>query len=580
MHMAEVRSRGCRNSMRRKILCGALFLLAVASRPGAAPLSEAEAIRRFETKAQAEIDSGRLSGVSVAWIDDQRVVMTAAFGWADKTRRIPASPATVYRVGSISKLFTAVAAMQLAQAGELDIDAPARDYVPEFRIVDPFPDAAAPTLRQLMTHRAGLVRESPVGGYFDPTEPTAEATVASLADSVLVHPPGTVTKYSNSGITVVGRAVETLTQLPFDRYQAERILGPLRMDSSGFLLNRDLKGRLATGYLPVALVEGGFQERRAPHFEFGILPAGNLYSTVEDLGRFLACLFAEGRGPEGDLIRPETLREMWRVQAPGATRGFGLGFAMGQHQGRNTFGHMGAVYGFTSQLVGLPGERLGVVVLANDDLAIGPVRRLTRHSLDLLLATKFGPPPPAEPDATPMDPPSPADIAALSGEYESRSYWARIEYHAGAGWRATFSRQRFDLVRSGPDTFRAHGRLGDDLEVRFERAPEGPAERLHALGQTFRRIDPKALPEPPLAWRALVGSYGPAFIPLIVSIRNGNLYAMTENEYDYRLTPLNRTVFHMPPGMYESEQIVFQLDRTGRAHTAVLANMPLARRRR
>lgn len=82
----------------------------------------------------------------------------------------------------------------------------------------------------------------------------------------------------------------------------------------------------------------------------------------------------------------------------------------------------------------------------------------------------------------------------------------------------------------------------------------------------------------PAAWNRFLGSYPPDFIPLIITAPHGHLYAMTENLFDYRLTPLNATVFRMPPGMYVDEELVFHLDRRDRVHRAVLANMPLPRR--
>jgi hypothetical protein len=95
-------------------------------------------------------------------------------------------------------------------------------------------------------------------------------------------------------------------------------------------------------------------------------------------------------------------------------------------------------------------------------------------------------------------------------------------------------------------------------------------------GQKFTRVT--AAPSGQGSWKALVGSYGPEFIPLIISVKNGHLYAMTENEFDYRLLPVNEYVFRMPPGLYMDEQLVFQADRKGKVHTAVLANVPLRRR--
>ncbi|MBL9139340.1 MAG: beta-lactamase family protein [Verrucomicrobiales bacterium] len=539
-------------------------------------------VRDLESAANTEIDQGHLSGVSVALVEGSTVVWADGFGFADKSRRRPTSSNTVYRVGSISKLFTAIAAMQLSEQGRLDIDVPIDRYVPDFRSVHPDPTRIPEpiTARQLMCHRSGLVREAPVGGYFDDSEPTAEATVASLADCVRVHPPNTHTKYSNSGVTVVGRAVECVTGQSFSDYQQEHLLRPLGMERSAFLLQPQWKGELAKGYLPVATTTVGFREIEAPHFEFGILPAGNLYSTAPDLGRFLVAMLNGGEGPGGSVVRPETLAEMTRVQLTGNTNGFGLGFSIGWHRGLRTVGHMGAVYGFTSHAIAIPDAHFGAVVLANDDLAVGPVRRLAFRALDLMIAAKGVAAAPIA-ENVPSEGSSAAERAACEGSFESESFWAEIRIRPDGLLEATVSRETFELTPIGPDRFLAQGRLSNGAELRFQRGEDSnaAAPSFTLFGQTFHRVDPRAAPRPPEAWKAFLGSYGPDFIPLIVTIRNGHLYAMTENEYDYRLHPVNRTVFRMPPGLYESEHLIFERDRHGNVHGVLLANMPLKRRR-
>jgi CubicO group peptidase (beta-lactamase class C family) len=110
-------------------------------------------------------------------------------------------------------------------------------------------------------------------------------TVASLSSCVLVHPPGTHTKYSNSGVTIVGHAVERASGMPFERYAQEKLLDRFGMRDSGFVRTREIRRNLATGYLRVAQAGGGFREIATPVFELGTLPAGNLYTTAEDLAR-------------------------------------------------------------------------------------------------------------------------------------------------------------------------------------------------------------------------------------------------------------------------------------------------------
>jgi CubicO group peptidase (beta-lactamase class C family) len=532
------------------------------------------AIYELTLAAEAEVAAGNISGVTIALIDDQQLVFARGFGWADKKRRVPATADTIYRAGSISKLFAASAAMQLEEQGKLDLDQPVTNYVPEFSIIVPFENAQPITLRQLMCHRSGLVREAPVGSYFDGSEPGMKKTVASLARCVLVHPPGSKTKYSNSGVTLVGRAVEEASQLSFPEYTERHLLVPMGMTNSAFLRNKPMQRKLAIGYLPVALPGGGFREIDAPVFEFGILAAGNLYTTAGDLGRFMSCLFARGRAGERQVIAPQTLDRMFTPQFTTDTNGFGLGFSMGTFRRKQTFGHMGAVYGFTSSFMGIRSEKIGAVVLCNDDIVVGPVRKLNALALGLMLAAKTGAdqPAPAKPAGL-----SDSELRAFTGDYESQSWWATIDVVDGK-LLANISGQTIALTPVGPLRCIGEGRVAFDAPFQFAPGKGGVIAGFAALNQNFRRVDPARVPPVPEAWKPLLGSYGPSFIPLIVSVKHGRLYAMTENEFDNRLTPVTATVFQMPPGMYVDEQLVFQTGRNGRPHTAVLANMPLRRR--
>ncbi|MCA8954174.1 MAG: beta-lactamase family protein, partial [Planctomycetes bacterium] len=140
--------------------------------------------------------------------------------------------AAIHRVASISKLFSDTAAMVLVERGELDLDAPVSKYLPDFAPHNPFDGEV--TLRHLMGHRAGIVREAPVGHYFDPSEPSLAATVHSLNDTSLVYAPGSAFKYSNPGIGVVGAVVAKVTGKPFETAVKELVLDPLELGDSDF----------------------------------------------------------------------------------------------------------------------------------------------------------------------------------------------------------------------------------------------------------------------------------------------------------------------------------------------------------
>ena len=253
----------------------------------------------------------KLPAVSIALVDDQRVVWARGFGYADPAARRPASADTVYRVGSVSKLFTDIGVMRLVEEGKLDIDAPVTRYLPDFRPRNPFPGSEPITLRMLMSHRAGLIREPPVGNYFATDEPTLAATVASLNGTTLAYPPKKKTKYSNAGIGTVGYVLEVTQKEPFAPWLEKAVLLPLGMTRSSF----EKKPELAKDLAKATMWTLDGRTFDAPGFRFGMDPCGAMYSTVLDLSRFMSVLFARGRTPEGrQLLKPETLEAMWTPQ--------------------------------------------------------------------------------------------------------------------------------------------------------------------------------------------------------------------------------------------------------------------------
>src|SRR6476646_250088 len=156
----------------------ALFPLGVSAQDAQPPREYAAVAERLERFIEREMRVQGLPIVSIALVDDQRVVWSKGFGVVDSATGRVAGSQTVFRVGSVSKLFTDVAIMQLVEQGKVDLDAPVTRYLPDFHPHNPYGKTI--TLRQLMSHRAGLVREPPVGSYFDSTSPPLAATIASL----------------------------------------------------------------------------------------------------------------------------------------------------------------------------------------------------------------------------------------------------------------------------------------------------------------------------------------------------------------------------------------------------------------
>lgn len=507
-----------------------------------------------------EMKEWGIGGISVALVDDQQTIFSAGYGEANKD--------SLFRCGSISKLFNAVAVMQQVEAGKLDLDAPLQTYGDGLLPVNPYPDSPPVTLRQILCHRSGLPREAPVGGYFDPAQPSLAATVASMAGTVLATRPGEKTRYSNVAPSIAGNLVEIVSVQPYEVYQHAHVLGPLGMSNSAWTLART-RQPIIVSHMRVADGHGGWTRREAPLFDLGTIPAGNLFSSAEDLARFVSALAAGGRG----VLKPQTLAEMWKPQLTKEETGFGLGFMIGKYRSHRTISHNGAVYGHSASLVLLPEVKVGVVLLGNEDVANGRIQHISNAALSLLLEAKLGEHPPENPVAPPLDG---AALAYYMGDYESQSFWARLEVR-DARLTGEISGQPVKFTPSGPMQFTADSRIDGGTPVKFQQDPAGKVNGFTMGIQQFHRepADPKPLPK---EWNAVTGIYGPDFIPLVVHERHGHLYAMTENMVDYRLTPVNRNVCALPPGMYVDEHAVFLTNRRGVVHAVNFANMILPRR--
>src|SRR5579864_2008357 len=255
-----------------------VFLLSIACSlvwaADVAPRADYAAVARaLQPFIQHELAEKQLPAISIALVDDQQIVWAQGFGFADPEAKVPATASTIYRAGSVSKLFTDIGTMQLVESGELQLDVPIPDYLPDFHPKNSY--GTPITLRELMAHRSGLVREPPVGNYFDPTEPTLAATVNSLNETSLVYQPGTHTKYSNAGIAVAGYVLQQRGGEPYAKYLKHAVLQPMGMATSAF----ELEPRLAPDLAKAFMWTYDGRTFTAPTFQLSIRPAGSLYTS-------------------------------------------------------------------------------------------------------------------------------------------------------------------------------------------------------------------------------------------------------------------------------------------------------------
>ncbi len=552
--------------MRRLAAALLLALPSFASaRPQTDPPKEYEAaVQSLDRFVAREVADKRLPALSIALVDDQKVVWARGYGFADAAKTKPATAETVYRVGSVSKLFTDIAVMQLVERGQLDLDAPVTKYLPDFKPISKFDKPI--TLRMLMSHRAGLVREPPEGNYFDPSVTSLERTVRSLNQTELVYEPGTRTKYSNAGIAVVGRVLEVTQQQRFARHLYNHVLDPLGMRHSAFEpsaeLNKDLAAAVMWTY------DG--REFPAPTFELGMSPAGSMYSTVNDLGRFLSALFAGGK-----VIEAKTLEQMLTPQfaKDGEKTGFGIGFNIAELDGHKRIGHDGAIYGFATELAALPAEKLGVVVVAARDVSIGVTHHVANEALKQMLAVREKKALPAIEETRPV---GAGQARQLAGRYAGKD---------GKGRELSERDGRLYALPLKGGELKELRALGDALVVdsplAYGQKIEVQGEKLTVGKDTFERVKVEKPGAAPAKWRGLIGEYGWDYNTLYVFEKDGRLWALIEwIEFD-PLEEVSENVFKFPEatGMYQGEQIVFTRDQSGRATRARASGVTFERRR-
>jgi len=460
--------------------------------------------------------------------------------------------------------------MRLVEEGKLDLDAPVTRYLPDFAPRNPFPGTEAPTLRMLTSHRAGLIREPLVGNYFVTDEPTLAATIASLNGTSLVYPPKQKGKYSNAGVAALGYVLEVTQKEPFAPWLEKAVLVPLGMGRSSF----EKKPELAKDLAKAIMWTRDGRTFEAPTFRFGMDPCGAMYSTVLDLSRFLSFLFAGGRGADGrPFVKPETLEAMWTPQfaAPGAKRGFGIGFAVSDLDGRRWVGHDGAVYGFATTLMALPDDKLGVVVTTTKDATNAVIDEIALTALRLALAQKAGKPLPAP--APRPEPLSVAEARRLEGRYAKGDRSVDLAEKGG----------RLLLTRSDADSLSLVKRLGTGFVTDDALSP---GLKLEADGQTvkigedvFTRA-PRPSPAPlPVKWKGLVGEYGWDHNTLYILEQEGRLHALIEWFTQYPLTEDGPDRFRFPAwGLYDGESLAFTRDAQGRATEVVAATVTWKRR--
>jgi CubicO group peptidase (beta-lactamase class C family) len=323
-------------------------------------LEPADLTAFFDGILPVELDRGDISGAVVFVIQGDRVLLLKGYGWADAKKRTPVDPqTTMFRPGSISKLFTWISVMQLVQQGKLNLDRDVNDYL-DFHIAPAF--GRPVTLRNLMTHTPGFEEEvrDLILTYPERIAPLRAYLVAN--QPARIFPPGKVPAYSNYGAGLAGYIVQRVSGERYEDYVNRHIFTPLAMTHSTFEqpLPARLKDDMSHGYITA----GG---KRIPFEMVDPVPAGALATSGADMLRFARMLLHGGTLEGATILQPPTLAAMWTRQFPSSPdiEASGLGFYQFWRNGLQFWGHGGDLFAFHSDLLLNPAQNVALFVSYN-----------------------------------------------------------------------------------------------------------------------------------------------------------------------------------------------------------------------
>lgn len=352
--------------------------------PDAAARPDAQVVRRDagpDAGPPADLDgyvewqmaAGGIPGAAAAIVKDGAVVWTGTYGLADVESGRPVDDQTLFLVASISKTMVAVRALQLVEAGLLDLDAPLETYLPYAVRHPDYPDVAI-TTRMLLTHTGGLADNLiELGGASTEDDPTE--TLAGFAEGYVTPggaywgegnwgaAPGTSRSYCNAAFGVLGDVLERAGGASFPAQTREHVFEAIDMDGAGWLLSEVDRARLATPYA----YAGRGAYTALPPGGYAFYPATSLRVSVTGLSRFLAALARGGEVDGMRLLSEASVTELFRVQFPGISRGQALTFYSRTVNGQSYIGHSGSAAGNSAQMLLSAEGTHGIVLLTNSD---------------------------------------------------------------------------------------------------------------------------------------------------------------------------------------------------------------------
>lgn len=418
-----------------------------------APITS-ETLAKVDAIAREGIDQKKVASLAVGIVKDGRLVLARGYGFADLENEVPATAETVYRLGSITKQFTATAIMQLVEQDKLSLDDQLTMYLSDYPVGD-----RKVTIHQLLNHTSGIKSYTGLRDFFKVArlDHTHDELLAMFKNQPFDFEPGTRWRYNNSGYYLLGMIIEKVSGQSYENYLDDHIFKPLGMTATRYGHLRPLIRHRAMGYTLFMgqLVNDDPMSMTAPG------AAGALVSNVLDLIKWHQAL------ESGQLLKSESFEAMYReTKLPdGKTQGYGYGWGLGELSGHRSISHGGGINGFSTMIARYPNDRLAVIVLSNT--ATANTGATENRISKLLLGVE---------DQPIVDLPiEPERIKQLVGTYEIDTMTIEISSEDGKLFAQPREEPKDRLKYQGKSQFVS----SKDASVRATFVPaDGPAERI------------------------------------------------------------------------------------------------------
>ena len=347
-------------------------------------------VAELEPEIQRMLLAGNIPSASIALVANDRVIWTNAYGYSNLWARTPATPNTVYLIGSTFKTMSTYALLQQYEQGKFKLDDPVNKYLTDFKIEGEDPQHPI-TFRHLLTHTSGLPTDFGAFPVWGDTVPPSLNDY--LGKSLKVsRAPMVKVEYSNMAFTLVGYLVQKFSGVPFKQYIQEHIFTPMEMTSTAFEPRPDMEERLS---IPYVVDEKTGSQVGTVRVKASVWPAGLVYGTVLNQANWLICNLNGGEFKGKHLISQQTVDQMMTRQYDqfkggiegiwgNETAGFGLTWWTEVRDGDRYFAHSGSVAGYTAFLLGNRDRKLGFAILTNGNRAHPHLFKLADKAMDLM----------------------------------------------------------------------------------------------------------------------------------------------------------------------------------------------------